>query len=370
MHASGNPAEIIEEPGEAWQDCEAALDARAKPLPLFHRAVWARAQRRSGGRCLFVPVRSDDGTCRAGFALESFPSRALPGHRLISIHRLGIGYGGLDGSALDAGLATLSAYVARRRSTLRVTVETFALDPESRAATAESLRRHAFTKVPTTRTYERTLLVDLIPSEEELLAGFHKNARQGIRNITRYPVTLEIAESLSVARRLQNLSDTTRERTGGAHRHLDWESLIQMSNEAPHLSRIAILRRTDHSGEDSLIAFAWACMHGDVAEYAESGSVRADDMKVSTSYALLWDLMRWARRNGARWFDLGGITSGVTHSEDPLGGISDFKRRFSQREIEVGQQWELEPHPARAAAARMVSRAADVLRSGATWMRR
>jgi len=143
-----------------------------------------------------------------------------------------------------------------------------------------------------------------------------------------------------------------------------------MSAAAPHLSRIAILRRTDVPEPEGVLAFVWGRKHGGVAEYGESGSTRADDLKVSTSYALLWDLMHWARGNGARWFDLGGITGGTTHSEDPLGGISDFKRRFSRHAIDVGEQWELEPHPARAAAARLLSRGADVLRLGTRWIRR
>jgi hypothetical protein len=369
MHATGRSNEVIEEPGAAWQQCEAALEAQGKPLPLFHRAIWARVSNKSGARCSFVPVRDLSGVCRAGFALESRPSRALPGHHLISIHRLGIDSGGLDDAALDAGLAALLDRVRRDRSVLRVTVEVFAFDPESRLRTSEALRRHGFLQVRASMMYERTLVVDLTPTEEALLAGFHKNARQGIRNVARYPVVVTSAVSIALAPRLQELSDETRQRTGGESRPLDWEALIRLSAEAPHLSRIAVLRRTDVTGPEGVLAFAWGCVHGGVAEYSESGSTRADNLKVSTSYALLWDLMRWARANGARWFDLGGVTDGSTHSEDPLGGISDFKRRFSQREIEVGQQWDLEPHPARAAAARLVSRSAAMLRLGIRWIR-
>src|SRR5437773_5963849 len=84
MEPNATSIELIDNPGAAWEECEAALDMRALPLPLFHRSVWARAQRKSGGRCLFVPIRAKDGSCRAGFAFESFPSRALPGHQLIS----------------------------------------------------------------------------------------------------------------------------------------------------------------------------------------------------------------------------------------------------------------------------------------------
>jgi hypothetical protein len=357
--------DLIESPNAAWEACELALDARGTPLPLFHRVAWARTMVRSGAQCLFISIADDAGVCRAGFAVESRRSRALPGHRFLSVARFGAGAGGLDGPGLEAGLAALATYARNDKSVLRVTVYAFALDAESRERTSLALRRHGFLPVRARRMYERTLLVDLEPSEEALLAGFHKNARQGIRNVRRFPVVVTIADSTCLAPRLQELDDATRRRTGAGSRQLDWESFIRLSVAQPHLSRIVILERTDRSRPESVLAFAWGCMHGVVAQYSESGSIRAVDLNVSTSYVLLWDLITWARRSGARTFDLGGVTSGSTNSEDPLGGISDFKRRFSQREAEVGQEWQLEPHPARAAAANLISRIVAAMRRSA-----
>jgi lipid II:glycine glycyltransferase (peptidoglycan interpeptide bridge formation enzyme) len=256
----------------------------------------------------------------------------------------------------------IAAQARSDSSILRLTVESFALDTGARVQTSARLRHHGFQEAAPTRIYQRTLMIDLVPEEEAILAAFHKNARQGIRNVTRYPVVVTTADSVELASRLQELGDEALRRTGGESQQLDWSSLIRMSAAAPNLSRIAVLQRTDRTGPESVLAFAWGCVHGEIAEYSVSGSARVDDLKVSTSYALLWDLIRWAKLGGARWFDLGGITSGSTHSDDALGGISDFKRRFSQREVEVGGQWQLEPRPGRAAAARMISRGANLLR--------
>jgi hypothetical protein len=360
---------VIEGPGGEWESCEAAIDALGTPLPLYHRAIWARQRMASGVRCTLVSIAGPTGACRAAFAIESSASRALPGHRLLSVVRLGIGTGGLDEFAMNEGLGYLASLAREDRSVLRASVEIFSLDAESRRIAGEFLSRHGFVRVPPSRTYERTLVLDLAPTEEQLFAGLHKNARQGIRNVSRFPVRVSTATSLSLAARLQELSDETRARTGGARRPLDWSAIIEMSAQAPQLSRIAVLERTDRVGPDRILAFAWGCLHGNVGEYSESGSTRADDLKVSTSYALLWDLISWARKGGALTFDLGGVTSGITHSGDPLGGISDFKRRFSQREIEVGEEWDLTPRPRRAMVAGIVSRAAGVLHSAKSWMR-
>ena len=166
---------------------------------------------------------------------------------------------------------------------------------------------------------------------------------------------------MSLADRLQQLDQETWRRTSAIVKSDDWAARIKLSNEAPHLSRINVLRRNDRVGPESIIAFSWACLHGDVAHYAAAASTRANDLKIPMTYPLVWDLMRWARRSGARRFDFGGITAGHQNGDDPLGGISDFKRYFTHDEVEVGQQWELELLPTRVAATRF---AAAVMQRG------
>lgn len=358
MHSGKIAAEIIDRPGRAWKDCEWALDSLFAPLPLVHRWSWAAAHERSGSLFSFVALRDENGSCRSGFAFESQPSRALPSHRLLLVERFGIGTGGLSELDVDAGLAALAARAGRDKRVLRVTVQAFAHDSNSLLKTADALRRNGFVQVPTKRTYERTLMIDLSPSENAIMDGFHATARRHIRSVSKHPVDVARAEAESLGERLQLLLDETIDRTHGERQNLSWSALIELAVKQPHLSRISILKRTDRAGPESIVAFARACMHGDVAEYAQSGSTRMTDLKAPMTYALMWDLILWAKKNGARWFDMGGVTGGNAASGDPLGGISDFKRYFSRLEMEVGQQWELYPHPRRAAVARLISRSA------------
>jgi hypothetical protein len=358
-------AELIEGPGAAWEECERLLDEAGAPLGLFHRACWARARSRGGTRYCLVALRSSRADCRAAFAVESRPTRALRGHRVLSLVRLGIGEGGLDDESLALGLREVVRYARADKSVLRVTADSFSVESDWLLRTGDALRQNGFRQTAPQRSYARTLLLDLEPTEDELMAGLHRSARRNIRDAAKFPVTLEGAESESLAERLQELDDETRARTGGKPRAMDWASMIRMTTENPGLSRISLLRRTDRNGPDAVLAYAWCCKQGEIAQYSESGSTRADDLKVSTSYVLLWDLICWARRNGARHFDFGGITGGAEDTADPLGGISDFKRRFTPFEFDVGQEWSFEPHPARAAAARVISRGAGLLRNTA-----
>jgi hypothetical protein len=363
-------AELISEPGAAWENFETALGSEGVSLGLYHRRCWADARGAAGVRSSLVAIRDDHGGPHAAFAVESRPTRALRGHRILAVSRLGIGENGLDDESLPCGLAELIALARADKTVLKVIIDSFSVESDWLMRTGDALRNAGFRENPPQRTYAQTLLLDLEPNEEELLAGLHKSARRNIRDAAKFPVVVESPSGPEVADRLQMLDDETRARTGGDARAMDWASTIRMTLAAPHLSRVSMIRRTDRPGLDGILAYSWACMHGSVAQYSESGSTRADDLKLPLSYVLLWDLIRWARSNGASYFDLGGVTKGTQGSGDPLGGISDFKRRFSPFEYDVAQEWSFEPHPARAATAKAVSGGARLLRQAARHLRR
>jgi len=331
-------------------------------MAIYHRAVWARAARGAGVSSSLFAVRDAAGRCTAAFAAQTTATRALPGHSVVAIPRLGIGAGGFDRNQLEAAITLLVDRARANRRILRVVADVFSLDAAARDETSELFRRHGFKRVPVVRSYERTLLLDLRPSESELFAALHTKARQGVRSVDKFPIRIKTAEDTTLSERFEELNAQTRARTGGENHRPDWAAFIDMSRQSPDLSRIVVLEKTADGGREAVIAFAWACLHGDVAEYKESASSRSE-RRIPTTYPLLWDLILWAKRSGAKWFDLGGVTGGGHDGDDPLAGISDFKRRFTKHEVDVGEQWELYPHPRRAALAAGVTRVASLARS-------
>ena len=80
-------------------------------------------------------------------------------------------------------------------------------------------------------------------------------------------------------------------------------------------------------------------------------------------YGLAWELMTWAKENGAKWFDFGGISAGTaSNPDDVLGGISDFKRYFSREKIAVGHEWLFETKPIVSRVGRALSEASSRFR--------
>jgi hypothetical protein len=258
-------------------------------------------------------------------------------------------------------LAALAELARSQSRILRVYLEVLALDSAVRETVATSALALGFRRNPAPRRYAQTLVLDLGREEGELFASFRGQARRNIREVTKRSFDVRPITDAGYADRIAALLRETMERTGGAYQVEDWPALIRFGNGHPDLSRIVGTFRQDTGGPESLVAFAWGGHHVENVEYLTSGSTRSGAGKTPLSYALVWDLIRWAKQTRARWFDFGGITEGGLASEDPRGGISDFKRAFCTNVATVGEEWLLEPRPLRAKVARAVSDAASWL---------
>ena len=174
------------------------------------------------------------------------------------------------------------------------------------------------------------------------------------------PLQVRVVDDCRLGDRLEALSRETRARTGGRYAALwDWAGVIELSRRVPDAARLVGLFRTDREGSDALLGFLWGWWNGQSVSYFAGGSSRPSDLgRLHIGYPLMWDLIVWAKRAGAKWFDFGGVTAGTAASGDPLGGISDFKRLFGKETAEVAEDWMLEPRKVAARLARLVSTSA------------
>lgn len=351
-------AELIREVGASRDACERELDEAGFPLLLQHRAAWARAARTHGS--WFLALREPGGRCAGGFAIEVARARALPGHLRLRVERFG---GNLLPGVCEAAVAGLADLARRDCRVLSVNVELLVRDAETRTRLESLLQRSGFRPEPNRRRYARTAAVDLTPDEAALLASLPSKTRRDIKAIRNKPVAVRTIDDPAFGPRIDQLLIASFARTGGEYRSRDWAPFINLSKQHPTRSRLVGLFRTDASGPDSLLAFAWGCHHGSHAHYDAGASTRDTDIKLPMAYALIWDLICWARQNGAQWLDLGGIGEGSGPGEqNRLAGIADFKRYFTQDIIDLGGEWALEPRWARARLASAVGAGANLAR--------
>ena len=339
--------------------CEQALASAGIRLPLPHRAAWAKA--RPDVQSLLVALRAADGAWAAAVGLYAAASRALPGFRLLRVERFGES---VPRTLWSAAVDALACVARRERRVLRLTVEVFSRDDATRAALGELLARSGFTRAATARNWATTLALDLQASEDELFASFSPTARRAIRGVTKMPVQVRSIDDPRLGDRLDVLSRESFGRTGARYHGMwDWAGVIELSSRVPDASRLVGLFRTDRDGPDALLGFAWGSWNGQSVSYLAGASSRPSDLRVGIVHPLFWDLIVWAKRNGADWFDLGGVTAGTGSSGDPVGGISDFKRLFSKEITDVAEDWVFEP-------LRLPARLAKLVSASAAWVSR
>ncbi len=359
IRTGDDTVDVLRKLGPERVQCERDLDDAGIPLPLPYRIAWAET--RIPAESWFLALRDRTGCCRAGLAIAVSPSRVLPGHRLLRVERLGAA---LADDVREPLLASLADLARRTSRLLALNVEILAIEPQQRLVLCQALEQLGFRKLASPRNYLETIAFDLGADEQALFAALPASTRRKIRAIAKHPVAVAPIDDPVWATRLEALLAESLQRTGGATPRRNWQAIIALGRCFPARSRLVGLFRTDVSGPDSLLAFMWGCSHGDHAHYEAGASTRETDLRLPLTHALLWDLIVWARRQRADWFDLGGVTAGHVGGEDRLGGISDFKRSFSTNVIAGFEEWVLEPSWLRA-------RVADGLRLGAAqWMRR
>jgi hypothetical protein len=332
---------------------EAALDAAHFPLPLPSRGAWG--QHFDGDAHKLAIAADASGQVLAAVGLELTRTHALPGHHILRVQAFGDPYATTVGEDL---LAEIVRYAAAHGKVLRVVVEL-----ECRAESGRELLRRAlvslgFRQVRAERIPACTLVLDLTPSEEDIFATFGKSTRYEVRKAAKLGLELFPLTDPVYGARMNTLLAETFARTGGEVLDKDWGPIMAISRELPHRSRLVGVFHGPVRAPEKLLAYAWSIHHGERAVYDTGASVRIPGVRIPLLYPAIWDLITWAKREGAKWFDLGGVTPGSRDSDDALGRISDFKRRFSREEIALGEEWIYEPSVLRASVAHLASAAA------------
>ena len=338
-------------------DEEDSAHSGAAELPLYHQQAWVQSQTHLQHDWVTLGTSAGDPHVRIAVQIEK--SRALPGHIFGRVHRFGQG---LPVESLDGAAAALAAYARRHPRLLRLTVSVFSLGNRDRVG--EALAAHGFHRSPVPLSYRHTLVLDLQPELPAILAGVDKNLRRDLREVEKAHARVEALADLKFAERLGELESAAMRRSGGSFRRQNWPAVLQMSSEAPQMSRVAGIFMADTpSAPEHLVGFGWGCMHGSHGEYRAAGTTRIPGSRLSLSAPVLWDLIAWSKAQGATWFDMGGVTVSAPGEEaaDPLAAISAFKRRFSKEVAEVGEDWVLEPQPLRLRAAGVLGQGAKVL---------
>jgi len=347
--------EVATEARLVW---EAAAAANGVPLALSDLERWHTMG--LGPRSTLCVIHDRQEKLVGGFAVHRWPSRVLSGHCILRLERLGES---IPSGAEPAAAGAVLALARRTPRVLRAVAELHDRDAARRARIAAALRATGFYCKGEVRTYERTLAIDLQRDDKALLGSFSAPARQRIRLAERSPLSVITIEDDTLIPQLEQIHRETYARTGEKAPAQPWNRLVAAAREAPDRLHIFGVMLTG-AGTGRLVAFARALRHGTFVVYDAAGSTRLADRRIPLTYPAMWALIRWARDTGAKWLDLGGVTGGSSESNnDPLAGISEFKRKFGGEDVVVAEDWHFDAAPLRERLVQSTSRMLTFLKA-------
>lgn len=274
-------------------------------------SAWARIRESQGWRAEFVQVGEP-----LPVALVLWRD-ALPGRPIGYVPRGPI-IAPDDAEGLGRALARISE-IARQRHAVFVKVDP-ELSPELATPVyrAAGYRRSAQDIQPVLATLE----LDLTPDEEALFAALEKDTRWSVRQGPKRGVTIRTSTDEDALRAFYDLYALTGERAGFITRTWSYyrETWRTLADAGLATVRLAYVEGAAVAG-----AMVWRC--GERALY-QTGATNDAARKTYAAYALLWECIVGAKRDGFRRFDMGGIPVDPSNTRDPMYGPYLFKRGF------------------------------------------
>ena len=184
-----------------------------------------------------------------------------------------------------------------------------------------------------------TSIIDLTKSEEELLARMHPKTRYNLRLAQRHGVKVEEDNSPEAFTTfLTLLLETTKRQGFYAHNEQFHRTQWQILQPAG-ISHLLVAR---YKGK--ILAAFLLFLFNKVLYYPYGASTR-ENRGVMAPTLLLWEAIRFGKKNGCRTFDLWGETAPEVKPGDPWFGWHRFKQGFSPQVVEFIGTYDLVLNP-------------------------
>jgi lipid II:glycine glycyltransferase (peptidoglycan interpeptide bridge formation enzyme) len=294
---------------------------------ILQTRAWGEFKSRWGWRPRYVIAGSDDGDLAVLFLTRRFP-----------------GLGELWYAPKGPGVTSAAALtdVLCHRHFFR---DAFALKVEPEIdGSADLAPWHdaGLVKAPrNVQIHSATIVVDLRPDEDALLAGFKSKTRYNIRLAARKGVTVRRMDvDDATCDVMFRLMAATQARAGFTLRRRDYfEGYWRLQ----HASDQGEFFFAFHG--DEVLAGVFVTHFGGRAWYKDGGSSRRHQ-ELMAPHLLQWEVMRWLRSRGVTSYDLVAVPPRDQLREDhPLYGLYRFKSGFSEEITEYAGTWDLPLRP-------------------------
>lgn len=196
------------------------------------------------------------------------------------------------------------------------------IDPLYENFTREGWRKSSREVQPRT-----TLLLDLAPSADDLLATVHPKTRYNIRTAQRKGVTVRFSNNPEDVEKFLHASKSVTQRSGFAY-HPDsyYRAIMEVLGQAG-MAELAIAEVAGESVATHLIIYA-----DGIATYAHGASVY-DKRSYMAPVLLYWETILRAKEKGMQMYDFFGVAPEDADENHPWAGITRIKTGFGGKRV-------------------------------------
>lgn len=173
---------------------------------------------------------------------------------------------------------------------------------------------------------QATTLVDLSPSEDDIIASFKQKTRYNIRLAARKGVEVQPVElNTENVATMFGLLKATQERAGFYMRN---QAYLEEFWQAYGKAGMGQLFFATHEGD--VLAGLYALYLGKKGLYKDGGSTRVKT-NLMAPYVMQWEVMKWLKERGVEEYDLHGMPpkDQLEDPSHPLAGLVQFKSGFN-----------------------------------------
>jgi lipid II:glycine glycyltransferase (peptidoglycan interpeptide bridge formation enzyme) len=184
-----------------------------------------------------------------------------------------------------------------------------------------------------------TFVLDLTKTEEELMAAMHSKTRYNIRVAQKHGVVIaEDNSDKAFATYLALSEETTRRQGFYAHNRHYHKTMWNI------LHRGGIARLFTASYNCTIIA-TWILFVWKDTLYYPYGASSRTNRDVMAPNLLLWEIVRWAKKQQLFYFDLWGALGPNPDPNDPWSGFHRFKEGYKPTLVEFAGSYDLKVYP-------------------------
>ncbi len=193
-------------------------------------------------------------------------------------------------------------------------------------------------------------VLDVTPSEEELLASFKQKTRYNIRVAQKRGVTVELSDKPEDFERYLQLTEETTKRQGfyahGPRYHATmWSILGKSENRNKKVETDKLTAHLMVAKFEGQVITTWVLFKfGDTLYYPYGASTR-EHREVMANNLVMWEAIKLAKKWGCDTLDMWGALGPDPDKNDPWYGFHTFKAGYGARHVEYIGTWDYVANP-------------------------